>query len=321
MSAPYSPTSGTASRVHEIDFIKAVMILLMIAFHLVYIGDTYPYAKQIVYTFHMPAFLIISGYMLNTGKPAGKYLATLLWIFIPYAVMEGSYTFAASLLPIREHVDNLTPLLLADKILLHPLGPYWYLHTLILCGLTCFTVLRLPRLSLLTRFIVLALCYLALSASTNIVSLPCALYFMAGAVIRHCKVPFLSFFRPSAASAIPFVILAAMPQFHNKATFGGICMVYLSISLCLTLFTLCHGTILRTMLFIGRNTLPLLLFSPIFTVLSKTYQPMLLRVEPTGMLFLIVSLAITVTGCLLIGAAMDLTGFSRLFFGKKKVMN
>ena len=48
------------SRVKEIDYLKCIFITLMIIFHLVYIGDKYPYAKQIVYTFHMSAFLIIS---------------------------------------------------------------------------------------------------------------------------------------------------------------------------------------------------------------------------------------------------------------------
>lgn len=46
------------SRVKEIDYLKCIFITLMIIFHLVYIGDKYPYAKQIVYTFHMSAFLI-----------------------------------------------------------------------------------------------------------------------------------------------------------------------------------------------------------------------------------------------------------------------
>lgn len=56
------------SRVKEIDYLKCIFITLMIIFHLVYIGDKYPYAKQIVYTFHMSAFLIISGYLANNRK-------------------------------------------------------------------------------------------------------------------------------------------------------------------------------------------------------------------------------------------------------------
>ena len=72
---------------------------------------------------------------------------TLLWILIPYAVMEIGYTVMASLLPIREHIDHLSVGLLLNKIFLHPIGPYWYLHTLILCGASyyiCFCVPRLP---------------------------------------------------------------------------------------------------------------------------------------------------------------------------------
>ena len=37
-------------RVEEIDFLRCVLILLMITFHIVYIGDTYGAAKQFVYT-------------------------------------------------------------------------------------------------------------------------------------------------------------------------------------------------------------------------------------------------------------------------------
>ena len=55
-------------RIKELDYLKSILILLMVAFHLVYIGDKYPYIKQIVYTFHMPAFLIISGYLTNVQK-------------------------------------------------------------------------------------------------------------------------------------------------------------------------------------------------------------------------------------------------------------
>ena len=32
------------SRVKELDFLKCIFIILMIIFHLVYIGDSYPYA-------------------------------------------------------------------------------------------------------------------------------------------------------------------------------------------------------------------------------------------------------------------------------------
>lgn len=44
---------------------------------------------------------------------------------------------------------------------------------------------------------------------------------------------------------------------------------------------------------IGQNTLPILLFSPLFTFLAKLYQPWLTAIEGTGTLFLISTLSIT----------------------------
>ena len=95
-------------RIEELDFLKCVFIILMIAFHLIYIGNTYPVAKQLVYTFHMPGFLLVSGYLFNVRKSWSRVGHTLLWILIPYAVMEIGYTVMASLLPIREHIDHLS---------------------------------------------------------------------------------------------------------------------------------------------------------------------------------------------------------------------
>ena len=118
----------------EIDYLKGILILLVISFHLVWFEQLHPYAKQVVYSFHMPGFLLISGYLMNVGKQPKDFLRTLLWLAIPYIIMESGYIVMASLLPINEHIDHLTPAVFFDRLCLHPLGPYWYLHTLILCG-------------------------------------------------------------------------------------------------------------------------------------------------------------------------------------------
>lgn len=134
----------STARSQELDYLKGVLILLMIAFHLVYFEHLYPYAKQVVYTFHMPAFLLVSGYLVNVAKTWRQFLITMMWIAVPYAIMESAYVVAASLLPVSDHVDNLTPALFLDKLLLNPLGPYWYLHTMIVCGLITKAAQSLP---------------------------------------------------------------------------------------------------------------------------------------------------------------------------------
>lgn len=112
------------SRIKELDFLKCIFIILMIIFHLVYIGDSYPYAKQVVYTFHMSAFLIISGYLNNINKETKAVGRSLLWIFIPYVIMEAGYVVMSAVLPVREKVDELSAGVLLYKALIAPMGPY-----------------------------------------------------------------------------------------------------------------------------------------------------------------------------------------------------
>ena len=84
----------STARSQELDYLKGVLILLMIAFHLVYFEHLYPYAKQVVYTFHMPAFLLVSGYLVNVAKTWRQFLITMMWIAVPYAIMESAYVVA-----------------------------------------------------------------------------------------------------------------------------------------------------------------------------------------------------------------------------------
>lgn len=46
-------------RVVELDYLKCILILLMVLFHLAYFSEKYPLLKQFVYAFHMPGLLDI----------------------------------------------------------------------------------------------------------------------------------------------------------------------------------------------------------------------------------------------------------------------
>ena len=311
---PQSLGRTQMSRIQELDFLKLIMILFMVSFHLVYIGDTYPYAKQIVYTFHMPVFLIISGYLMNVCKPPRRFLRSVWWLLVPYTVMESGYVVMASMLPIREHIEQLTPAVFLEKLLIHPLGPYWYLHTLILCELTYYGTFMLTRLSLLSRYIIIGVAF-AWMSHIGILTLSLALFFLAGAVVRHSGLQFLQVVRPSWLSALPFVLLAVHPANLSTGTAGGSLMVYLVMSLSLSVYPMLSQWQLRPLLFIGRNTLPVFLFSPMFTILCKPLVPAL-SFEPTGLLFLVVSLLVCISGSLLVCLLMDVCRVSPYFFGR-----
>lgn len=307
-------------RVEEIDFLKCIFILLMIVFHLRYIGDTYPYVKSLVYTFHMPAFLIISGYLMNVQKTAFQFLRAMRWIFVPYALMETGYVLMSAVLPVRDRVDDLSFLLWADKLFLHPLGPYWYLHTLMLCGSTYYLVNRFSCLwrTNLAVLIVLALCYAGWSC-VGILSLPNALYFTAGVALRRSRLQFLDFFRPSAWAVIPFILLALSPNNLDRALSEGILLTYLAMSIGLTLVRYLSETIKQTCCYIGEHTFVLLIFSPIFTMAVKPLANVF-AFDSSGMLFLTVSLLITLIGCFILAWVIDYLHLSPYFWGKERMM-
>lgn len=303
-------------RISELDFLKCIFILLMVSFHLVYIGDTYPVAKQIVYTFHMPAFLLISGYLLNVDKDARGFLRAMLWVFIPYAVMETGYVVMSSVLPVRQQVHGLGLPLLLEKLFLAPMGPYWYLHTWLVCSLSCYFVWRSAGFVGRTESLVFAAAVLTvLSLGMGLMSFANAFYFFVGFVLRRCDVSFLSFFRASWVSAPLFVLLCLVPGFRERATLGGAAVTWTAVSFLLFVYPRLFLRLRRLCCFIGRNTLSVLLFSPVFTILTRFVRPWFMF-DASGMCFLAASLCFVVAGCLGVSWLMDRSGLSRWFFGK-----
>lgn len=318
---PTSCTPPLSKRIDEIDWLKFVFIVLMVAFHLVYIGDTYPVAKRFVYTFHMPAFLLISGYMMNTAKRPRSFFKGMLFIFVPYVLVESGYVVMASILPIREHIAQLTPAVFLEKLLLHPLGPYWYLHTLLLCGVAEYMVLRFHKQPLPFRGALLVAVYYVMSHCLGILSFTNAMYFLVGAMLRQSGVAFLMFFRRSWWSVVFVALIALNPGNFDKSSVAGVCLVYFMMSLCLCVYPYIRGRWRKAALYVGRHTLLLLVFSPVFTILAKAYQPWLLAVEPFGILFMCVSLVFAVAGSLAVGYVLDKLHLSKYIFGRESVLS
>lgn len=285
------------TRFEALDFTKGVLIVLMIAFHFVYIGDSYPYLKKIVYTFHMPAFLILSGYFMNIEKKASRFFSGMLRFLIPYILLESGYILMASILPIREHIDSLTLQTFVHHFFISPLGPYWYLHTLMVCGVTYYTLFRLHRLQVISRIFLLALCYYLLSLQGELLALSYAMYFLIGVSVRHLSQNFTSVFRPSVLAIPCFLLLVVHPGNLSTSAVGSLGIIYCAISICL--FAYRDNKPGNFVAYLGRNSLPIYLYSPLFTFACKPLVPWL-SFDSTGVLFLLIALTITISGTLFI---------------------
>ena len=314
-----TPTTKRQARILELDYLKCVFILLMVVFHLVYIGNRYPVAKAFVYTFHMPGFLIISGYLLHVQKPVPQFLRYIQWIFVPYLLMESGYVVMASVLPIREHIQQLTFGLFLDKLFLHPLGPYWYLHTLMLCGIVTYVVAQFANHHRVWMLFGVLLCLWVL-ALLGLVTWINAVYFCVGVALRLYHRSFIGTFHPAWWSFIGIVLVATcVPNALQRHTIGGMLIVYFVISFLLWLYPYLPKGAAKISLFIGRNSLILLLFSPMFTVLSKLFQSYLLF-EPSGMLFMLVALLFTVVGSFTVAYILQKLHVARFVFGKSRII-
>ena len=291
----------------------------MIIFHLVYIGDSYPYAKQVVYTFHMSAFLIISGYLNNINKEAKAFGRSLLWIFIPYVFMEAGYVVMSAVLPVREKVTELSARLLLYKAIIAPMGPYWYLHTLILCNASYFLIYKVTdKWKGIIRFIILGI-FLYILSEVRLLTFANAIYFLAGVAIRQSGLPIIRVFQPSFLSVVPLVILCCFPENLNRGTLAGVAITYLVISLLLATYTYLPEKVKTLLRYIGSNTLVILLFSPVFTILSKAYLP-LFAFDATGICFTIVSVIFVISGCFGVTYVLDRLHISPYFLGKKRML-
>ncbi|MBM6890480.1 acyltransferase family protein [Bacteroides caecigallinarum] len=310
-----------AKRIDELDFLKCIFILLMITFHLAYIGDTYPYLKQVVYTFHIPAFFIISGYVMHIDKPFSAFLRSVLWLIVPYIIMESGYVIMASVLPIREHINNLTFDVFINKLFVKPIGPYWYLHSLVICSIVyylSFLGFKKQR-NITSRIVVSSIVLGFLSVYCELISLSSVFYFFIGVSVKQSSVDFLSFFKSSWMAVIGFVILTVNPNNLDRFTIGGVLITYLSICSLLAIYKVLPHFISSFFNYIGRHTLVLLLFSPLFTILVKPLAG-ILSFDSSGLLFISLALIVTVCGCLLIGALTDYLGISRFIFGKERII-
>ena len=258
---------------------------------------------------------------MHIDKPFSAFLRSVLWLIVPYIIMESGYVIMASVLPIREHINNLTFDVFINKLFVKPIGPYWYLHSLVICSIVyylSFLGFKKQR-NITSRIVVSSIVLGFLSVYCELISLSSVFYFFIGVSVKQSSVDFLSFFKSSWMAVIGFVILTVNPNNLDRFTIGGVLITYLSICSLLAIYKVLPHFISSFFNYIGRHTLVLLLFSPLFTILVKPLAG-ILSFDSSGLLFISLALIVTVCGCLLIGALTDYLGISRFIFGKERII-
>ena len=319
----------------DIDWIRAILIILMILIHIVSFGNTYPQLKAGILSFMMPTFLIITGYLVNIEKSPKEMGRYLMCLALPYVIMVTGFSVLSYFMPVRDGITELSLSQICEKIFVTSIGPYWFIQTMIICGILYYVsfkgaiwgTLRQGKttMSTTTSLFIFATLLLLLS-KTPALSPSAATYYFIGAVLRQCHIGFDRIFRPSPVALLLWINLLGLEEWYDWGTLA----IVFSCWCCISSLMWIHSPIKRlqdnasvrktedTLLYIGRNTLPIYLFHPIFTMAAKFYHP-LFSWDRSEICFALVTIFIAIAGSIGIAKIMEKTHLAYLF-GKGKML-
>ena len=319
----------------DLDFIRAILIILMILIHIVSFGNAYPQLKAGILSFMMPTFLIITGYLVNIEKSPKEMGRYLMCLALPYVIMVTGFSVLSYFMPVRDGITELSLSQICEKIFVTSIGPYWFIQTMIICGILYYVsfkgaiwgTLRQGKttMSTTTSLFIFATLLLLLS-KTPALSPSAATYYFIGAVLRQCHIGFDRIFRPSPVALLLWINLLGLEEWYDWGTLA----IVFSCWCCISSLMWIHSLIKRlqdnvsvrktedTLLYMGRNTLPIYLFHPIFTMAAKFYHP-LFNWDRSEICFALVTIFIAIAGSIGIAKMMEKTRLAYLF-GKGKML-
>lgn len=319
----------------DIDWIRAILIILMILIHIVSFGNAYPQLKAGILSFMMPTFLIITGYLVNIEKSSKEMGRYLMCLALPYVIMVTGFSVLSYFMPVRDGITELSLSQICEKIFVTSIGPYWFIQTMIICGILYYVsfkgaiwgTLRQGKTTMSTTtslFIFATL--LLLQSKTPALSPSAATYYFIGAVLRQCHIGFDKIFRPSPVALLLWLLLLGMEEWYDWGTLAIVFSCWCCISSLMWIHSLinhlqdnaCVRKTEATLSYIGRNTLPIYLFHPIFTMAAKFYHP-LFSWDRSEIIFALVTIFIAIAGSIGIAKMMEKTRLAYLF-GKGKML-
>lgn len=293
--------------------------MLVIMVHLVPLKERYPEFQQAVLGFVVPLFLFITGYLVNIDKTKTQYAKYLVGLGVPYIIMELSYLLVAQYVSVNNvpRVDSLQDVVLV--LIVYPVGPYWYLHTMLICGILYYAVFHSLHSN---RLYVLAFVLLVIAFFTPLLNIGVALAYFAGVIVRKSDIEFEQIFLSSPFAFFLIILtiaysISVSPDFASWHTIYPIVMSVSVISVLLWLHKyVCEWHFVN---FIGKNTLPIFMFHPIFTMLAKKLFATFVISDSCVIIYAVITIVFSVIGSLLMAYFFDITRLS-LFFCRNRIL-
>ena len=303
-------------RIQEIDMAKGLLILLMVTFHLGLFNAKYPHACQIVYAFHMSGFLLISGYLFSVNREPKKFLKSIYGIVVPYIAFEIVYLLGLGMFGKFIGASNTFDggvLTLLSKIAFLPSGTYWYLHTMAIC-LTIYYIVNRYVMKGLSGILISSIILYTLSVGIPGFKWGDIIYFIIGILFRNANFEINEKLK-SPISLLCFVLIIIFANDISRCSIPGIGLTLTFLGFIFDLKDRIPKCISNYISYIGRNSLAIVLFSPLFTVVAKVCAPFF-AFDGTRIIGTICCLSMIVTLCLFCAILFDRSSLSRIIVGK-----
>ena len=129
---------------------------------------------------------------------------------------------------------------------------------------------------------------------------------------------FSRIYKASLWPILPFGLLIVQREYWGWGTIAMLVCVVSFFCFAAYFSSFTTGRTKQVIDYIGRNTFPIYIFHPIFTMLSKYYLP-LFGFDPTGLLHAFVTVGVGLGGTLALALLLDRTRLSYLF-GRKRIL-
>lgn len=319
------------SRDESVDFLRGLLIALMVFGHTPPLGEQagrLAGAIEWIYTFHMPIFLILSGYYFFGRLSDGAIIQPVLRrLVVPYLVFEAIYLLALSAVQLTGiHTSNTPPdtpvgFLLAE--FLHPIGAFWFIHALILiqlsfaAGLAVTSRLRLTEQARQLGTHAVALALMALAVQLGLLKEWAAIYLVVGLVLRATGAGIAL----PAMIAVPLIlVIGALCWGHPPQT--SLLQLVWNLAIMGFFLAVAKSRLVapsppaKGMALLGKNTLSILIFHPFFIVGLRPASHLFLALDASGVLYSLATTLVALAGCLLVARAIDLCRLAPALFGQ-----
>lgn len=260
---------------NNIDYQRSVLICMVVMIHIVNFSTLYPEIKNFINFFFMQAFLLITGYLVNIKKTRKEFAVYIAKIMVPYIIMVVSYAFVSTLLPVRDGIEEFTMQTILNTVFVTSIGPYWFLYTMVICGALYYLSFNLiGKLGIAGKLCMFATSLMLISQYTPLLNATNAAFYFGGVCLRLSGRYLDEIIKPSLWSIMPFVTIACYSDYKNWQFLAVAVLALSFLSFIPKLIqSIGNKKVLRAMGFVGRNTLPIYLFHPVFTMGAKYALP------------------------------------------------